>query len=1513
MNFRVPLCLAILAFTCLSVSLAAGLSDGPIISEFAASNSNGLADEDGSYEDWIEVHNPTASPVNLNGWYLTGNAADLDKWKFPSISLPANGYLVVFASNKNRRNPANPLHTNFKLSASGEYLALVKPDKVTIAWEYAPTFPPQLQNISYGVTPLQGDPTVLVATGTAGNYLIPTATPPTPWKLPSFVPGSGWESGSTGIGYANPTTQDGSARILFVVDTAATGIAAEGDQSILARLGPVLGHEVTVVDDGVVQSGDAAGKNLVIVSSSVVAGQIGTKLRGVPIPVINWERSLSDEFRISDSGAVVDAQTTFTLTAEGAAHPMGAGFSQGTVAVRTTPGFLSTASTSSLAAGATVIATASNGGPAIAVVNQGQMLSDGSTAPGTRIHFFLYDDGLVAATPQAFSLFDAAVAYALQGLLLPSKYAALIGTDVKAAMENTATSALLRHTFTPDSVGQFATLALRMKYDDGFVAWLNGTEIARRNAPAGETWNSAATADRPASASLAFEEIDISPHLGLLVAGQANVLAIHGLNQSSADGDFLILPELIARGPDTPFYQFYTIPTPGAPNNTSSLGIVPDVEFSADRGYFENSFSLALSVPLAGTVIRYTTDGTAPTATAGTVYTGPIPITDTAVIRAAGYRSGYTTLRPETRTFLKLSSIVAQPASVSGWPRPAINTGTSSTRIHDYEMDPEVVNDPAYADDLLDGLEDLPVMSVVVTKSDMWNPTTGAGGFYRLDDLEKAASIEFIHPADPSKNVQADCGIQGHSHDRMKRSLRLSFSSSFGESKFDSTLFTETPLHPGSGNPRVDNIILRAGNNRSFARVWNPTTSTYTEDEWYRSTQIAMGGPGSPGRFVHLYINGLYWGLYNAVQRPDADFASDRLGGTKDDWHSVNHSGTRSGDTTRWDYLKGALTNKNMSIPANYAELCQYLDPGAFIDYLFCAWYSGMADWPENNWWGGNSNNPAAPFHYFTWDGETSWGSGNGANPTAWVHPNFRTSSSDTSIPAVKIWHAARANPDFMALVADRLHKHTAPGGALSAHEAIQRWDTLNDHIRDAIVAESARWGDTMQEPPSRRDVEWQNEVTRIRNLMATGTANGSGTLDNGTILRNALRGQGYYPAIDPPLFAQNGGDIPEGYLLSIANPNGSGSIYYTLDGSDPRLSGGTISPSATLYAGPAPIGYTLAVKARVKNGNSWSALAEATFVSPARSPLRISEIMFNPPASTAGEMELGFTDDEDFEFLEFHNTGPHAIDLSGYDFANGVTFNFGAAVIPAGGFVVLARNPAAFAHRYGATFEVAGPFEGELSNTGDHLRLKNASDQNVIDFTFDDQWHPLADNGGHSLVPTDESAPPATLDTPAGWRASTHAGGSPGAADPPPDVIPPSWRQLYFNPEELQDPLLSGPDADFDHDGLSNVLEHAFGTDPRVPDGGPLKVEDGAIVSRGAPAILAEDGDYHFIFARRKTHAEDGWQYHPQTTTTLDSWSPLVGVPAVIAEDDDFEILSLPCPVVEGEPRFFRLEVIAP
>ncbi|MDA7888320.1 lamin tail domain-containing protein [Akkermansiaceae bacterium] len=149
MNWKPPINLKYLLVPvalCSSSSVIAG----PIISEFMADNVSAHADEDGDFSDWIEIRNPDASVISLAGYHLTDDAVDLTKWTFPAVNLNPGATIVVFASNKDRALPGGELHTNFRLSAGGEYLALVNPDGTTVESDFSPSYPPQFPDQSFG-------------------------------------------------------------------------------------------------------------------------------------------------------------------------------------------------------------------------------------------------------------------------------------------------------------------------------------------------------------------------------------------------------------------------------------------------------------------------------------------------------------------------------------------------------------------------------------------------------------------------------------------------------------------------------------------------------------------------------------------------------------------------------------------------------------------------------------------------------------------------------------------------------------------------------------------------------------------------------------------------------------------------------------------------------------------------------------------------------------------------------------------------------------------------------------------------------------------------------------------------------------------------------------------------------------------------------------------------------------------------------------------------------------------
>ena len=217
-----------------------------IISEFMADNKKTLADEDGQYPDWIELYNTSAATVNLAGWALTDDPTRQQLWVLPATNLTAKGFLVVFASGKNRAVPGSPLHTDFSLKASGEYLALLKPDR-SIATEFAPTFPPQYPDISYGLAQ-QVTTNTLVPSGASANVLIPKdGSLGTTWTQLGFND-STWIAGATGIGYETAVPGFAVYNYIAAVGTcslpAAQGVISNPSQqlAVFAENAPVINY-----------------------------------------------------------------------------------------------------------------------------------------------------------------------------------------------------------------------------------------------------------------------------------------------------------------------------------------------------------------------------------------------------------------------------------------------------------------------------------------------------------------------------------------------------------------------------------------------------------------------------------------------------------------------------------------------------------------------------------------------------------------------------------------------------------------------------------------------------------------------------------------------------------------------------------------------------------------------------------------------------------------------------------------------------------------------------------------------------------------------------------------------------------------------------------------------------------------------------------------------------------------------------------------------------------------------
>jgi hypothetical protein len=798
-------------------------------------------------------------------------------------------------------------------------------------------------------------------------------------------------------------------------------------------------------------------------------------------------------------------------------------------------------------------------------------------------------------------------------------------------------------------------------------------------------------------------------------------------------------------------YGYFATPTPGEANDTETVwsGVVSKVAFSTERGFYEAPFSLTLSTPIEGATIRYTVDGSAPSESHGLNYTQPIQIDTTTLVRAIAVKPNFLPSVEDTHTYLFLDDVIKQPNNPPGFPATwgthRVNTTETSVGdpvLADYAMSSEIASDQLKA-----ALKSIPTISVVLDRQsfiDLYSNPREKGLAW-----ERAASVEFFEPDQAQAGFQINAGLRiqggiGRYEHSKKHSFRLFFRGEYGATKLDYPLFSDAPVQ------QFDTLILRAGGNENFTLLATLKGArwlvTYSRDEWLRRSQLEMSGFGSHGLFAHVYINGLYWGLYNLVEKPDEAFMASYFGGDKEDW-LVKQPGDPFLDVDdRIGELYRLVAQGGLEEAKTYAAVQQYLDVTQFIDYLILHWYAGATDWPDNNWYMGVQN-PAGRVKFLAWDGELTW-----INGAAIDHESVSEAKLSRNI-VKPIFEPLMQNSDFRMEVADRLYKHLFHDGALTDENAQQRWLQITQLIDQAIVGEAARWGDTVITPAVSRE-DWLQGKEFVLTQMKNNSAK----------LISQARKLGYYPNIDPPTFNQHGGMIEPGFSLTMSSPAVTGPvervIYYTTDGSDPRAPiSGAVAPGAKTYSGPLVLTQTTQVKARLwvpdpasETGSAWSALHEAAFnvVEPDIS-LQITEIMYNP------------LDEEQYEFIELSNSGNREVNLANLAFSEGIRYTFPATVPPLapGGSVVLVSNSAAFAARY-PDVPIVGVYEGQLSNQGERISLTDATGRTIFSVEYDDEneWPLSADGQGDSLILAEAGGDP---NQPINWRASGRLHGAPG------------------------------------------------------------------------------------------------------------------------------------------------------
>ena len=1119
----------------------------PVLNEFLTANQGGLEDEEGESSDWIELHNPGPATVNLEGWALTDVAPIRSQWRFPSTNLPAGGYLVVFASGKDRRVPGQPLHTNFRLSSSGEYLALIHPDGQPVEPVFAPAYPTQFPNISFG---LGSGSTVT---------LLPATAPMTAWV---------------------PT-----------------------DNSL------------------------------------------GTTWRATGFNPVGW-----------------------------LSGPGGAGYESS-----------------------------------------------------------------------------------------PADYAGLIGLDLASSLAGKNTSVYLRSSFEVSDPASLTHLRLLIQYDDGFVVWLNGQEVARRNAPDLITWNSSASADHPDGLAVIPEEIDLTTHLPKLVAGE-NVLAVQGLNTSLGSSDLLVRTELVAeRAAVGTTLTYFTVPTPGEANRggTAQLGpLIRELAHQPLRPAPGHSVTLTARVtptqhPVAAVTafyrIRFNAEIQRPMVDDGLHGDG-----------AAG-DGVYGALIPPNYT----------PGEMVRYRVVAADTTGETSRL-------PLFFDPTESEEYLGWVQSDPSINSLLPVFQLF--------------------VQNVDASESFAGTRASLAYLDEFYDNIEIRVHGQSSSGFPKKSFNLDFNRDHRFRYATNRARVKDLKLLT-NYGDKSRLHN--TLAYE----------VIGATGSRGHFafpVRVQRNGAFHGIQDVVEDGD-DRWLERMGLSPDGalykvYDSLDNAGGSEkknrrdeGGSDLQEFIDRIAPDRSLAARTTYAY--DHLDLPQTISYFVGLAIVSSQDHGHKNYYVHRDTTGSGEWSPLPWDVDLTFGrnwTDFGGYFTDTIYTNnvlnfYNTAQQDK--PANRLYTLIFSQPEFRKMYLRRLRTVMdtvlqAPGTPADQLQIEARIRTWLDLLDPPSIAQSdadldlARWGTWGAARNTRA------EAQRIIDVYLPGRRN---FLFNSASA--AVNGERIPPAqvvqvavqLDALEFNPPSGRQAEEYLrLTNAEPVAVDVSGWTLRGQIRHtFRPGTVIPAGrTLYISPDVTAFrsrTASPKAGENHfvqGNYDGQLSArggtVELVDPSnrvvstltyagaptllQQGLRLSEVMYHPAPAPGGSFE-----DEDFEFIELKNISRQPLSLLGAMFNEGVTFTFtnaATATLAPGARVLVVRRLAAFSSRYGSSLPVAGEYLGALDNAGESLRLQDAQGETVFEFRYEDSWFANTDGDGFSLEP---GSPEADLDLPTNWRPSRQVGGSPG------------------------------------------------------------------------------------------------------------------------------------------------------
>jgi len=757
---------------------------------------------------------------------------------------------------------------------------------------------------------------------------------------------------------------------------------------------------------------------------------------------------------------------------------------------------------------------------------------------------------------------------------------------------------------------------------------------------------------------------------------------------------------------------YFTVPTPGQPNSTSGAGFAPDLEFSRPSGTYiagvlDLDLRLATNSPaVTNAVIRYTLDGTIPTELSP-LYAGTLRFTNLAVqVRARAFAGALFpgTIRSESY-FPLIGPVIS------------FRSDLPVLLIHDFNRGRPPANTRIFANIQLfepgtngfTSLTNPPTMTSRAGISVRGSSTEGlAKASYRVefrDDLDNDRAVGLLGmPPDGDWILYAPNSFEPVLiHNPFMHQLSRDIGRYSPRTRFVEVFFAGSGTGPVQQSTAYAGIYvleerIEIGKDRVDAGSLQPQNLTVPTITGGYMMKVDRLDPGDGGLFAANQVMGF-------VDPPESELVQPaRAPQLNYIRNYMNAFGSALYDDTRF---------RN---PTNGFRA--YVHTPSWIDHHLLNVLSFNVDALRLSAFFYKERGGLLRFGPL-WDFDRTLGSTDGrdANPRVW-----RSQSGDggTDFFNYTWWDRLFLDPDFFQDYIDRYQELRR--NQFSTTNLWRLIDTFAGQVRLAQPREQGRWGVIP------RGGSYQAEV----NLMRSWISNRADFMDR--------------QFVAPPRLVSPGGTVPAGFDAAITPPTGI-NVYYTLDGTDPRLPGGRTNPAAVRYTGT-PVRITANAKLVARSVNPshvaltgpnnpplksiWSGPVSATYVTDPI-PLSITEVHYHPNDGTTPG------DSDNLEFIELFNRGTRAVSLAGMRLRGGVDFDWAAtnrAVLGPGQRGVLIRNLPRFTAQYPAVTNILAIYSGQqLSNSGERLALCGPLDEPVFDFRYDTAWQPLTDGFGFSLV----------------------------------------------------------------------------------------------------------------------------------------------------------------------------------